>query len=117
MVNGGIAGGNHLTDSWAWDGSSWSPLEGPAFGRINTLCAYDPANDVMLIPGGNTAGGLNFQTSVRNGLDWSHPQTNFPGVERVGMALAYDPVRKATHLDGGSHLTGTSLFWDKTTDS
>src|SRR5712692_4130014 len=102
-----------LTDTWTWNGSTWTrlhpahspgPLEGAAI-------AYDPPTQQVVLFGGisnaNTGGTLILgDTWTWNGSDWTqqHPASSPPA--RVEASLAYDAASGQFVLFGGTHNTG-----------
>jgi uncharacterized protein (TIGR03437 family) len=106
-----------LGDTWAWDGSNWSPQipqNPPA--RISAGMAYDSANSQVVLFGGASSPGSNVMpasvfndTWEWNGFSWiqKSPQTSPPG--RSNQAMAYDSTNQQVVLFGGVSASGGAL--------
>ncbi len=102
-----------LTDTWTWNGSTWTQLY-PAHspGPLESAAiAYDPATRQVVLFGGistaNTGGtAISGDTWTWNGSDWTqqHPVSSPPA--RMDANLAYDAASSQLVLFGGKHTTG-----------
>ncbi|MBM4062025.1 MAG: hypothetical protein FJ265_13155 [Planctomycetes bacterium] len=101
LLHGGRNGSTYPNDTWAYDGSTWTPL--PTGGtaaptEVPTRLCFDPAR-AEAITARSRAGGLS--TWAFDGTSWrSVVQDPHPG-PRDHHALAYDPARSAGVMFGG----------------
>ncbi len=107
-----------LTDTWIWNGSTWTRLHpahqpGP---RTDAAIAYDPTTQQIVLYGGlSTAGNTPTlsDTWTWNGSDWTqqHPASSPPA--RLFSSLAYDDGSGQLVLFGGEapgmNSRGTAL--------
>lgn len=108
VMHGGSNLGPFLfTDTWRWNGSTWSQAAPtntppPMFGHA---MAYDERRDRIVLFG--------HETWEWDGSDWSQRMsTQSPG-RRVNPAMAYDARRARTILFGGTQLvTQMSDTWE-----
>ena len=102
-----------LTDTWTWNGSTWTRLH-PAHSpgpRTSAAIAYDPTTQQVVLFGGMSlanTGGTPFlgDTWTWNGSDWTqqHPAKSPP--TRMLASLAYDAASGQFVLFGGKHIPG-----------
>lgn len=92
-----------LSDTWAWDGSSWQEIpnaNGPV--RAQHQMVYDAERQVMVLFGGfGPLGTGPVDTWEFDGAQWHQVATNGPPGARQFPILAYDPVREAIILCSG----------------
>jgi hypothetical protein len=107
MHGGSTLGPVWFTDTWRWDGSTWSQATPtntppPMFGH---RMVYDERRDRIVMFG--------YETWEWDGTDWSQrPSTQSPG-GRVNPAMAYDARRGRTLLFGGTQvMTQMSDTWE-----
>jgi len=100
------AGGVSANNIAKWDGTAWSPLEGPSGNgisdRVHALTTYDDGTGPALYAGGqfNSAGGVQALGIARwDGVEWSPLE----GPSGNGMSLVY---ALTTYDDG----TGPALY-------
>jgi len=106
LLHGGsldLAGNTILSDTWAWDGTSWQQItnaNGPA--RVQHKMAYDQERQVMVLFGGfGPLGAGPVDTWEFDGTQWHQVATNGPPGARQFPVLTYDPFRQAILLTGG----------------
>jgi Galactose oxidase, central domain len=100
------------SDTWSWNGRTWSPLSrtvSPGIGLISASMAYDPMSRQLLLFGGGGGYRVGDQSDT---CVWSHgewillsPSAN-PGPS-ADSAMAYDPAARAIVFFGGSTLDST----------
>lgn len=106
-------------DLWEYDGTSWTAVAavGPA-ARSGAVAAYDSARARTVLFGGRADQGLSGLDELWewDGLAWARHLPSLHPLGRVGHALSYDPVRRATLLFGGLDLTywpqGAVVEWN-----
>ncbi len=122
LFGGGTDLSNPTSDTWTWDGSSWTrrhlSTRPPA--RSYFSMAYDAARQEVVIFGGMTAvngpsapSNLN-DTWLWNGRTWkeAHPAVVPPPTN--GSPMAYDPsLGRTVLLDGGFTWTWDGTAWSK----
>jgi len=106
LLQGGgvdVEGNTILSDTWAWDGSSWQQItnaNGPA--RVQHQMAYNQKRQVMVLFGGfGPLGTGPVDTWEFDGTQWHQVATNGPPGARQFPVLTYDPWRQAILLTGG----------------
>jgi hypothetical protein len=110
-----------LTDTWTWNGSTWTRLH-PAHspGPLESAAmAYDPTTQQVVLFGGisnaNTGGTpILGDTWTWNGSDWTqqHPASSPPA--RMLASLAYDGASGQLVLFGGQDATGSGVALNDT---
>jgi hypothetical protein len=112
-----MAGGVVVNAIARWDGSTWSPLSGPAGtgidGRVGPLAIFNDGNGEALYVGGHftSAGGLPASNIARwDGSTWSAPN----GVEQPVYTLAVydDGTGSALYAGGELYTLGYLARWD-----
>lgn len=100
-------GGAASSETWEWNGSSWSlrSVAGP-FQRAGHAMVYDAARGVVVMFGASAAD--NQVTWLWNGTAWTTVSGTTPP-NRVDHAMAYDSARQVTVLFGGSAFGGGAL--------
>ncbi|MBM3879681.1 MAG: hypothetical protein FJ387_08170 [Verrucomicrobia bacterium] len=92
-----------LSDTWAWDGSSWQEIpnaNGPS--RDKHQMVFDERRQVLVLFGGLEArGSAPTDTWEFDGTEWRQAATAGPPGGRELPVLAYDSVRGVTVLWGG----------------
>lgn len=89
---------------WLWDGAAWSQLEpaGPApTARSYFAAAHDPVRDVVVVYGGEDAGGVSDETWEWDGTAWRRTEGSAPGA-RAAASLAWDPTSNTMVLHSGN---------------
>ena len=112
VLFGGSAAGGILSDTWEWDGSTWSlrSTAGPG-PRNGHAMAYDALHSRTLLFGGSNASGVpQGDTWSWNGTSWTRVATTGP-TARHYPNMAYDSVRQEVVLFGG-HQTNFALPTD-----
>jgi hypothetical protein len=106
LLHGGVrdlTGNTILSDTWAWDGSSWQAItnaNGPL--RVQHQMVYDAKRQVMVLFGGFGPVGMGpVDTWEFDGTQWHQVATNGPPGARQFPLLAYDPMRETVILYGG----------------
>ena len=118
VLFGGAGSGGDLSDTWTWDGTTWtqqSPATRPA-AREEATMAFDPATGNMVLFGG-LGGGYLSDTWTWDGTDWTQqsPATSPPARNRAMMA--FDPATGNMVLFGGVGSSGRlsdTWTWDGT---
>jgi len=122
IMHGGLAGGQVLADTWAWDGRNWTRLtqQGPA--TMAFSIAFDSDRGVAVLHGGfNSSWQVIGGTWEWDGQTWRRVNINAGPGARGSSAMAYDPVRRRVVLHGGTlDVQGNTLLsdtwaWDGTT--
>lgn len=103
LAGGASPNGSTLSDTWAWDGTSWSQLSsvGPSPARIHFAMAHDPIRQRTVLFGGENRQ----DTWEWNGVVWSRVATSGPP-GRTQAAATFDPIRARVCLFGG-YFNGT----------
>ncbi|MBI5481815.1 MAG: hypothetical protein HY906_23365, partial [Deltaproteobacteria bacterium] len=113
VLFGGESGGVLRDDTWAWTGSSWSPVctaSPPCSGlppaRKNHAMAHDPVNGLVISFGGVTASELDRELIGWDGADWwtlcaIEPCNLDRPLARERHAMAADTIRGRVVLFGG----------------
>jgi hypothetical protein len=106
-------GGSLLSETWVWDGSSWTETHanGPS-GRFNEAMIYDASSQAVLLfggQGGETYTSMFGETWSWDGSVWTelHP-TEHP-TARAGHAMAFDALRGEVVLFGGDENDSTDM--------
>jgi photosystem II stability/assembly factor-like uncharacterized protein len=114
---GGIGSNDFLSNTWAWDGSTWTrqalATHPPA--RANASMAYDAATATGVLFGGiSRTYGFLIGTWTWNGSTWAkHPSSTHPPA-RYYASMAYDAATATIVLFGGSDKTsvlGDTWTW------
>ncbi len=122
LFGGGADMGRSTSETWTWDGSSWSrrhPSSSPP-PRSYASMTYDAVRQEVVIFGGITSGKgpsapccLN-DTWVWNGTTWKEAHSTVVPPATNGAAMAYDPSLGLTVLlDGGFTWTWDGTEWSK----
>jgi hypothetical protein len=99
---------NWLSDTWEWDGTSWTQrmVTGPS-GRASAM-SYDAARGVTVLFGGSNdpwgcgqCGGILGDTWEWDGASWTQRTSQSAPARRFGHAMVYDSARHVTVLFGG----------------
>jgi hypothetical protein len=109
VVHGGLQeGGELLSETWEWDGTTWRKFtgDGPG-GREGAGMAYDAERKVTLLFGGFGADDVHGDTWAWNGTAWRRLTDAGPS-PRAPSLMEFDPVRRNVVLYGG-HVVGQSL--------
>lgn len=123
LCGGKDAAANRLSDTWAWDNTTWHVLipqgSGTFSNREGHAMVYDSGRDRMVLFGGGYRGiGIFLEgTQEWNGAAWSKVAESGPPA-CMDHAMAYDPVRQRTVLFGGFSMSGRrddTWEWDGTT--
>jgi HYR domain-containing protein len=105
LLFGGANGSTYFTDTWEWDGTSWSTFSTTVSPptAIGPGMAYDGARGVSILldNGGNTW--------EWNGSSWVRRTTASSPPARVWTSMAYDSARGRTVLFGGDGAGGVDL--------
>lgn len=91
-----------LSDTWEWNGSSWTQrlTDAPPARRHHTL-AYDAVNHVTVLFGGGTFDIPLRDTWTWDGSQWSAAASDGPAA-RFGHVMAFDEARHVVVLFGGT---------------
>jgi cysteine-rich repeat protein len=119
ILFGGMNNGDDVSDTFAWDGQSWSQLA-PAHhppGRELAAIARDPIRGEAVLFGGLAGSDMLGDTWVWDGADWTERTPATAPSPRTGAKLAWNPSRRRLELFGG--FAGRALDdvweWDGTT--
>jgi len=103
---------NCLSDTWVWNGSTWTEEENLAASpsaRLGATMVYDPAAGNIVLFGGYSNSGVLNDTWIWNGSTWTEESlTNSPPA-RYLAAMAYDAVAGSVVLFGGEDGSGNVL--------
>ena len=104
VLFGGSGGLARLSDTWEWDGATWTqrtPVASPP-GRNWHAMAYDAARQrVVVFGGGNRMSLPSDDTWEWDGATWTQRTPAASPPARSGHALAYDSARQRVVLFGG----------------
>jgi len=109
---------NFLSDTWVWDGSTWtqkSPANSPVARRLPGM-ASEPTHGLILLFGGmvmGTIGALDHPVSdtwIWDGSNWSQQAPAHSPPARTGPAMAYS-VTGQTVMFGGFSNQALSDTW------
>jgi len=103
LFGGRTAAGAPLSDTWIWNGSSWSPGPPGPSARFDHAMAYDPVRGVVVLFGGDDGAQKLGDTWEWDGSGWAQRANTGPA-PRGGAALS----------DYGSPCGGLLLFGGKT---
>jgi M6 family metalloprotease-like protein len=119
ILYGGQYGATCYTDTWLWDGSEWTslaPANNPGM-IFDHAMAYDDARGQIVLFGGWTCGDkptFSNQTWIWDGNNWTQKHPAVSPSERIGHAMAYDPVSQKVVLFGGGGPGNDTWTWDGT---
>lgn len=115
VMFGGYHGGEP-TDTWTWDGTTWTNQPQATLpGRRWHAMAYDAARQRVVMYGGQSAGNYPTQTFLWDGTQWTAVTTaSNPGVA-AKHGMAYDAARQRVVLFGGNVFANPVWEWDGTT--
>lgn len=113
VLFGGFDDTNHLSDTWVWNGSTWTqrmPTYVPLARQLHAM-AYDAARQRVVLFGGSAAASGTTaylgDTYEWDGANWvPRPSVTFPPPRRES-AMAYDATRQRCVLFGGALSGGT----------
>jgi hypothetical protein len=114
VLTGGTNGsqGSHvLSDTWTWDGSTWTkqaPTAHPS-ARTGARMAYDAAIGTIVLFGGVSSHGYFSGTWTWDGSTWTKQAPTVHPAARAFETMAYDAATGNTVLFGGA---GRVLFAD-----
>jgi hypothetical protein len=114
VLTGGTNGsqGSHvLSDTWTWDGSTWTkqaPTAHPS-ARTGARMAYDAATGTIVLFGGVSSHGYFSGTWTWDGSTWTKQAPTVHPAARAFETMAYDAATGNTVLFGGA---GRVLFAD-----
>ncbi len=112
----GGAGDGYRTDTWEWDGESWTlrATDGPS-PRVYQAMAYDAQRARAVLFGGAIWNGSSYtnlsDTWEWDGSTWMLRATSGP-TGRQGHAMAYDAARNRVVLYGGYDGDFKSDMWE-----
>ncbi len=118
VVFGGALGGLG-SDTWTWDGTTWSqhtPYASPS-ARYRHAMAYDAARRRVVLFGGSDDVGALSDTWEWDGRTWAQRTPSRSPPARSSHAMAWDPVRQRVVLVGGRTATAAlsdTWEWDGT---
>ncbi|MBL9078401.1 MAG: hypothetical protein JNL08_12900 [Planctomycetes bacterium] len=108
VLFGGQIAGVALSDTWEWDGTSWTMVaSGGPPARYSYTAAYDSARGKVVMFGGFTGSQLLGDTWEWDGSSWTLAASTGPGPRST--TLSYDSMARRTVLHGGTinALSGT----------
>src|SRR5579864_1137062 len=105
VLFGGANGSTNFTDTWEWDGSSWSTFSTTVSppSAIGPGMAYDSARGVTVLLDNNG------NTWEWDGSQWTRRSTATSPPPRVWTSLAYDSAHGRMVLFGGDGTGGVDL--------
>lgn len=108
-------GGVYSNELWEWDGATWMQISaaGAPSPRVGMYFAYDAARARTVIFGGLDASGLLADLYEWDGTTWTARTPGAGPVPRVsvGTAAAFDPLRGAVLMFGGTDLAMTNAMY------
>lgn len=110
--NGGPV--DYMQDTWEWDGTDWEQVSTATSppGRAGGDMAYDAANGVMVLYGGNGASGSLYDTWTYDGSNWTNKNPAAHPTARYGFEMDYDPLGERVILFGGQYnVTKYNELW------
>ena len=116
VLFGGYTGTADLSDTWAWNGTTWTEVALPGAGpsaRAWSTMAYDTASNQLVLFGGTGLGGLKADTWDWNGSSWSLLAPALSPSARSDSTIAYDPTMGGGELVlfGGSNGANLADTW------
>ncbi|HKN51015.1 MAG TPA: kelch repeat-containing protein [Amycolatopsis sp.] len=108
LFGGTDAGYTPTSDTWEWDGTSWtqrSPATSPSPHALGGL-TYDSARGVSVLFGGWSGSAYLNDTWEWDGSNWLHRMTATAPSPRVWFAMAYDATRHVSVVFGGETFGG-----------
>jgi hypothetical protein len=112
VMFGGYNGGEP-TDTWTWDGLSWTNHPQATLpGRRWHAMAYDAARQQVVMYGGQSAGTYPTQTFLWNGTNWTAVTTATNPGATAKHGMAYDSARQRIVLFGGNVFANPVWEWD-----
>jgi hypothetical protein len=116
VVFGGIDTSTHRSDTWIWDGVTWtqaSPASVPQ-ARSSAALAFDEISGAPTLFGGSSANLDRSDTWTWDGHDWVSQDAPVPEAG-FGGAAGYDALREEVVLLGGNvdkGLSGETWTWN-----
>jgi Immunoglobulin domain len=112
----GAGGRINPTDTWEYNGTNWYPVSitgASPPGRSYQAMAFDSARGLVMLCGGQNAGGILkdtwFYASHGDGTGTWTQGPDFDTVGRTSLAMAFDSIRNVMVVMGGtSDLNGTA---------
>jgi hypothetical protein len=122
LFGGSDAGCPHqaLTDTWAWNGTTWTQLQPATSPPLYGAMAYDSATQSIIMYGGFNCFTNSTQTWSWDGTTWTqlNPATS-PGPVQFNGQAAYDAATGQFIMFGGAHYQHynghTTWLWTGTT--
>jgi hypothetical protein len=117
IMFGGYGQTADLSDTWSWNGTTWTQL----FPSSNPpplddeAAAYDPSTGTVVLFGGFSNGSVNPATWVFNGSTWSEQALPTSPPALFGATMTYDSAAHDIVLfggmtDGGPTSSGTWVY-------
>ena len=118
----GNSNGPHHTDTWRWNGLTWTPLAatGPTAG-LGPAMVFDPVSGLFVLFGGNVSGSANAEVDRTwwfNGSTWQEDTRTPRPTARRYHQMVYDAGNQVVVLHGGISSSATVLndTWTYTVD-
>lgn len=110
VLFGGIGAGGRVGDTWEWNSNTltWtakSPATSPS-ARSDARAVFDVKRGVVVLFGGDTAGGRVGDTWEWDGTNWTQRSPASAPAARSGHHMVYDEYRQLTVLWGGEDGSG-----------
>ena len=106
LFGGYDTAGAILSDTWIWDGSSWSQVNaGTRPDVFSPQGAFDPMHGVLVVFG--VALNAVPETWIWDGVRWTRQSPAVSPAPRVSGLMAYDPMSRQILLFGGN-----TWLWD-----
>ena len=104
-----------VTDTWTWDGQTWSQVAvGSGPNLWTSVGAFDEAHGVLVVFG--LQSGESTETWTWDGSRWSQKRPATSPLARGAGSMSYDPVSRRILLFGGfrndTGLRGDTWLWD-----
>jgi hypothetical protein len=110
VLYGGETSGGDSTETWTWNGTSWTNRGSQTGASFHARMAYDSVRQVVVR---HDRAGVTWEW---DGVSWTNKSTSGP-YGRSDYGMAFDSIRGKTVLFGGTAIYTTSdvYEWDGTT--
>jgi hypothetical protein len=111
VLLGGTNAGGTLSDTWTWDGSTWTALGSASPPRSHARMTFHRRLGALVVAGGlPSSAGIDLL--VNRGGAWTPLPSPSEPPARYLTDIAYDGRRDVMVLFGGGAPTGSTLFED-----
>ncbi|MDY6874648.1 MAG: kelch repeat-containing protein [Chloroflexota bacterium] len=111
VLFGGLGASNYLSDTWEYDGTTWTQVEAGLSPqrRDSYAMVFDSHRGVVVLFGGYGSSGSPFSDTWEYNGAWQQVSTSQSPNGRFHHAMAYDESRNVTVLFGGLDGDSTKL--------